>query len=220
MSEENTEVQEQQQEQQEQQEAPDVNAELDKLRDEHGRMKAKLDELLGEKKAAAQKAREAEEARKKAEQEALIKSGDLDAIKKSYESKLSEATKRAEELQQNYARKELDREAIAIAADIADGPNAKILSRFIADRLRYDEDGVKILDKDGNLTIGSADDLKAEIQNDPDFASLVRGSRASGGSASNQSGSAGSKTIKRSDFDGLSQAQRAAHIRDGGKIID
>jgi hypothetical protein len=148
-------------------------------------LKAKVDELLDEKKAEAEKRRQAEEAAKLAKEEKAKKEGDYKSLYESYESKLSELQNQIKERDERAAKSEIERHAMALAADLAEGPNQKILSRFIADRLRY-EDGVKVTDKDGKLTISNLDQLKEEFRTSSDFAALVIGSKATGGGASGQ----------------------------------
>ena len=58
-------------------------------------LKAKIDELLGEKKTEAEKRKQAEDVARKAAEEAARKNGDVEALEKSWQEKLS---KREQEL--------------------------------------------------------------------------------------------------------------------------
>lgn len=155
-------------------------------------LKAKLEELLGESKAAKAKAREAEEAAKKAEEERARKAGDVEALENSWKEKL---TKREQEL---LAEREglagqiknltVGRAATDLAAELAVQGSAKALLPHIQSRLSMDiRDGqptVVVLDANGKPSAATLEELKAEFVNDPAFAPLIVGSKASGSGAS------------------------------------
>lgn len=155
-------------------------------------LKAKLEELLGESKAAKAKAREAEEAAKKAEEERARKAGDVEALENSWREKL---TKREQELlseRESLASqiKELTvgRAATDLAAELAVQGSAKALLPHLQARLSMDiRDGkptVVVLDANGKPSAATLEELKAEFVNDPAFAPLIVGSKASGSGAS------------------------------------
>lgn len=158
-------------------------------------LKAKVDELLAEKKAEAEKRKQAEEAARKAADEAARKNGDVEALEKSWQEKLS---KREQELLAESAGlaaqvRELTvgRTANEIAAELAVSGSAKALLPHIQQRLSMDiRDGrpaVVVLDANGKPSAATLDELKAEFASDPAFAPLIVGSKASG------SGAAGAK---------------------------
>ena len=70
--------------------------------------------------------------------------------------------------------------AMKLAAEIADGANAELLSEFIGRRLKFHDDGVKVTDNSGNLTVSSLSDLKTEFQNDARYSALLKGNQSSG----------------------------------------
>lgn len=155
-------------------------------------LKAKLEELLGESKAAKAKAREAEEAAKKAEEERARKAGDVEALENSWKEKL---TKREQELlseRESLASqiKELTvgRAATDLAAELTVQGSAKALLPHLQARLSMDlRDGkptVVVLDANGKPSAATLEELKAEFVNDPAFAPLIVGSKASGSGAS------------------------------------
>jgi len=155
-------------------------------------LKAKLEELLGESKAAKAKAREAEEAAKKAEEERARKAGDVEALENSWREKL---TKREQELlseRESLASqiKELTvgRAATDLSAELAVQGSAKALLPHLQARLSMDiRDGkptVVVLDANGKPSAPTLEELKAEFVNDPAFAPLIVGSKASGSGAS------------------------------------
>ena len=85
-------------------------------------------------------------------------------------------------------------------------------------------DGQKCLNFARSLKINPVndfkiDDFKNEIKATPRFKSLLRGSLASGGSATGNRGtSPTSKTATRAEFDAMSHAHRSKFFADGGKI--
>ena len=171
----------------------DVKALLEK---ETEGLKRKVDELLGEKKTAAQKAKEAEEEAKRITEEAARKSGDVEALENSWKEKL---TKREQELQAEIERMTGALEqttvkgtATAMAAELAVEGSAKALLPHIQGRLRMEiKDGqpaTVVLDVNGKPSAMTVDELKQEIANDAAFAPLIAGSKASGGGASGAKG--------------------------------
>ncbi|ANF26028.1 hypothetical protein [Stutzerimonas stutzeri] len=154
-------------------------------------LKAKLEELLGESKAAKAKAREAEEAAKKVAEESARKNGDIDALENSWKEKLS---KREQELLEQVNGYEgqvkqltVGRTATELATELAVHGSAKALLPHIQARLSMDiRDGkptVVVLDANGKPSAATLDELKAEFTNDPAFAPLIVGSKASGSGA-------------------------------------
>lgn len=174
-----------------------------------GGLKAKVDELLAEKKAEADKRKQAEEEARIAREEKARKEGDYKSLAESYEQKLNDLQAQIKERDERAAKSEIERTAMALAADLAEGPNQKILSRFLADRLRYEDGAVKVTDKDGKLTISTIDQLKEEFRTSGDFASLVIGSKASGGGASGQHHGGGAAK----KFSDMNEQERVALYR-------
>ena len=184
-------------------------------------LKNKVDELLGEKKALEKRRNEeSEQARLAAEQKSK-ESGDF---KQLYESQKQEAERfktELETLNERVKTQSLSAEASRIAATLTkDTARARLLTRQIESRLRLTDEGFKVTDEAGNLTVSTVDDLTANIKTVYPF--LVDGSQASGGAASGSKGGAGDsqKQVTRSAFEGMGQVERAAHAKAGGKIVD
>ncbi|KZX63189.1 hypothetical protein A3710_17220 [Stutzerimonas frequens] len=184
-------------------------------------LKAKLEELLGESKAAKAKAREAEEAAKKAEEERARKAGDVEALENSWKEKL---TKREQELlseRESLASqiKELTvgRAATDLAAELAVQGSAKALLPHLQARLSMDiRDGqptVVVLDANGKPSAATLEELKAEFVNDPAFAPLIVGSKASG------SGAGGAKPGSGAASDSNTKAEAAKKAGDVAGFI-
>jgi hypothetical protein len=192
-------------------------------------LKKKVDELLAEKKAADAKRREAEEAARLADEERARKSGDLSALEKSWQDKLAriEAEKSAAltESQKQIQALTVGRTATDIAAEIAVPGTAKVLLPHISSRLSVDvRDGVPVvvvLDTNGKPSAASLEELKQELANDPAFAPLIVGSKASGGGAAGATrGGAGPKTITRTAFEQMSPMQRMEFAKAGGSVTE
>ncbi|MBF0675583.1 hypothetical protein [Pseudomonas sp.] len=154
-------------------------------------LKAKIDELLSEKKTEAEKRKQAEENARKTAEEAARKNGDVEALENSWREKL---TKREQELlseRESLASqiKELTvgRAATDLAAELAVQGSAKALLPHLQARLSMDiRDGkptVVVLDANGKPSAATLAELKAEFTSDPAFAPLIVGTHASGSGA-------------------------------------
>lgn len=179
-----------------QQEAPSVD--LSQLMAENNAMKAKMEELLTEAKRAKQAKREIE-AETQAERERIAREkGDYEQLHKSAQEKYETTLGELDNLRQGIANEKRNNTAMKLAADLADGANAELLSEFIGRRLKFHEDGVKVTDVNGNLTVSSFDDLKSEFKNDARYSALLKGNQSSGGGASGGSNSGGAIKGKKS----------------------
>jgi len=166
-------------------------------------LKAKVDELLGEKKAAEKKAREAEEAARLEREELARKSGNVEELEKSWSEKYSrreaELSAMLEQERGTLSTQIRDltvgRTATDIASALAIPGSAKALLPHIERRLSVEQrDGkpvVVVLDQQGKLSAATLDELKAEFANDSAFAPLIAGSKASGGGAAGAGGGGG-----------------------------
>ncbi len=166
-------------------------------------LKAKNEALLAEKKAEADKRKKAEKEAQDAADAKAREKGDHESLLKSAEATIAELRGDIKTRDETAATSARDRVAMELAAELSEGHNQKILSRFISDRLRYEDGAVKVTDENGNLTISTVDQLKEEFKNNDSYASLVIGSRASGGGAGGNNG--GGAATKFSD---LSEKER------------
>lgn len=183
-------------------------------------LKRKVEELLGEKKSAQQKAAEAEAQAKAETEEKLKKAKDFEQLYNSSESERKKAAEELSGLKTAVASQKIESEANLLAGNLTkDLPRAKLLSEKIASRLSVVDGEVKVLDSDGNLTVSTKEEMLAQIKSEYPF--LVDGSQAAGGGAIGSSSGAGdSKTIGRADFDGMTDFQRMSFVKSGGKIYD
>lgn len=188
-----------------------------------GGLKKKVDELLNEKKTAAQKAKEAEAAAEAAKLEAAKKSGDIEAINKSWEQKLINETGTLKGDVDKYKKmiyeNTVGAEAAKLAAKIALPGSADVLIPHIKSRLKADIDGdspkLMVLDLQGNNSAFSLDDLEKEFRADTRFAPIVRGTDGGGADYRPGDGKGGSKQISRKEFEALPGDKRMELIKSG-----
>ena len=165
----------------------------------------------------------------------LIDAGEVDKVKaeisKGYEAKLTEATTKAQALEQqlysekiggSFARSKMIANKLAIPSDLVQarfGPAFKIEEgRTVA----YDPSGNKIYSrtKPGELA-DFEEALETLIDQYPYVESILKGSGASGGGASTSTQSSpGNKVIKLSDLNAMRPKDRAAAMSSGAKVID
>lgn len=181
-------------------------------------LKKKVDELLTEKKTAAQRAKEAEEAAKAAAEDSARKSGDVEALEKSWKDKL---TRREQELmtevqsaQSALKEQMVTSVAAGIANEIAVPGSSKALLPHIQSRLAMEiRDGKPVTvvkDSEGKPSALTVDELKKEIMADAAFAPLIVGSKATGGGAGGGKGGGAAKT---GDISSMSKDERLAYFR-------
>jgi len=181
-------------------------------------VKSKADQLLDETKKAKARAREEAEAKEKAELERARKNGDFEQLLKSSETERQTLANELNELRNRISSEKTRTEAMKVAAELADGSNAEILSEFVSRRLKYTDDGLKVLNESGELTVSTLDELKREFENSSKFKSLLRGSQASGGGAQG-GGSGAAKEINQADFEKMTAPQQMEFLKKGGEIV-
>lgn len=191
------------------------------LQQQFNAVKGKADQLLDETKKAKAKAREEEEAKLVAEKEKAAKEGDYQQLFQSSEKERETLQKQLQELNGRVSTEKVSTTALKIASELADGANAELLSEFVSRRLKYTDEGLKVLDQTGNLTVSSVDDLKREFESNEKYKALIRGNKSSGGGAAGAGSSApGAGKIERSKFNEMNHSQKMDFMKDGGIIID
>lgn len=197
-----------------------------------GKMDAKINELLSEKKDESKKRKDAEELARQEAQELAKKSGDVDALEASWQEKYTTGIQAVkDDLEPKVSSLEsllhdatVTTMATQIASDLAVPGSAKALMPHIQSRLTMEiKDGkaaVSVVGLDGNKSALTTEELKNEFIGDAAFAPLIVGSKASGGGASSSSGGAGTKTLKRADFSTKNPSEQMAFVKDGGTVID
>lgn len=205
----------------------DLDAAIEKAT---GGLKAKVEELLGESKAAKAKAKEAEEAKQKAADEAAHKAGDVDALTASWQKKWDdrEAEFKAERdgLTGSLTSLTSGAAATGIANKLAvDAEAAENIADYLKGRLRTEFEGgaakTVVLGQDGKPSALTVEELEKEVAAMPRFSRIIAGTKATGGGAAHANGGAVNiKTVSRPDFEAMPQAGRAAFIKEGGKVIE
>ena len=156
---------------------------FDSLQADNIAMKSHMEKLLGEAKQAKAARRESEDAARAIEEDAARKKGDHEQL---YNSQL-ERNKLLEEENYNLLQGMADKErflvANEIAGDLAEGRSAELLKTHILPYLKYTDDGIRILDDNGDLTVTTIDQFKSGIRNGGQFDMLLKGNQASGGGA-------------------------------------
>lgn len=196
-----------------------LQAQLDDMRSQLEAVNAKKNELLDEKKKVAAKAREEAEARERAELEKAKKNGDYEQLLKSSEKERETLSNQLNELRGKISSEKVLNESMKIASELADGANAELLAEFVTKRLKYTDEGIKVLDSSGDLTVSSIADLKNEIASSGRYDALLRGSKSSGGGASGGgNGSAGSLKITEEQWNNMSSSQQRDFALKGGSV--
>lgn len=187
---------------------------------ESASMKAKMAELLGETKIAKEARRLADTAAADEVAAAALKNGNFEQLHKSSEERYQTTLGELDKLRLGIAGEKQTNAAMKMAGELADGSNAELLSTFIAKRLAYSDDSVKVTDSNGQLTVSSLADLAKEFKNDTKFASLLKGNQSTGGGATGGNNSGGAaKVMTRAEFGALNPAEQSAFAREAGTTI-
>lgn len=197
--------------------AADLERQLQALRRNH-------DELLRERKRDAELRAEAERKAKEKERAEAEAKGNYEQLFKSSEQERQSLQEQLEELTNKIHMEKVGSEASRLAAALNPVSEyaAEDLAKHIASRLKFTDDGVKVTDTNGNLTVSTLDDLKKEIAGSARYSHLIKGAQSSGGGASGGSslGGGAAKEISRADFGKLDPASRMKFVKDGGKVVD
>jgi len=171
---------------------------------EFAAIKAKNEELLGETKKAKQKAKDEAELLAKAQAEKAIKENDheqLLTIEKSRSEKLAAenaaTTTALKEAIEGFEKSTHQREVsnYGVSFNPVSAFALSDLAQRLAARTKMVGEDMRVLDKSGELTALSLDDLKSEITSSGEIAHLVKGNQASGGDSLGGSTSANNPTM-------------------------
>jgi len=199
----------------------ELQAQLGEMQKSNDSLIAKNGELLTETKTAKTKKREIEVAAEAERERVAKENGDHEQLYNSAMEANKVLKAENDEIKGGIATEKRDNAAMKIATELADGANVKLLSKFIAPRLKYTEEGLKVTDAGGQLTVSTISDLATEFKNNADYASLLKGNQSSGGGASGGSNSGGAAKVKsRDEFDALNQNDRMTFTKAGGKITN
>lgn len=191
-------------------------------------LNSKNQELLREKSTAKKSAKESSEAAQLAAEASAKKSGDMEALEKSWQAKLdtqaNDFNASLSAHQKTITGLTVGSTAHKMASELAMEGSAHVLLPHIQARLSVDmEDGqgkVRVLDKDGNLSAMTIADLSKEFREDVNFARVVVGSKASGAGVPGKAGIPGKGQINRTQYDAMDAGERSATIKAGTNVVD
>jgi len=146
------------------------------------------------------------------------KRGDIETLEKSWRDKLdtqkAESDSKMDVAQKSINKHFKDKVASDIANDLAVDKAAPALLPHVKARLRVEQDGddyvTRVVDAKGELSAMSIDDLKEEFRAKEEFATIIKGSKASGGGAGggkNKGGGGAGTTL--SDLKKMSATQES-----------
>lgn len=193
-------------------------------------MDAKIDDLLTETKNAKTKARDAEKELLKANKKKAKEDGDTDALELSWQTKydtdLGTANTERDDALKMLRLEKVHSRAVELATTLAVPGSADVLLPHIESRLSMTiKDGravVEVKDKAGQPSALTVDELGKEIANSEAFAPLIVASNAAGGGANGtqRGGAAKSKTINKSQWDGMNPSQKMEFSVGGGQVTE
>lgn len=181
-------------------------------------LKAKVQQLMDETKAAKQRAREAEEAKAKQFEKTAQEKGEFQSLWEQAQKKLAEKDQELQDFTAKMQQKDIQVAAASVGSQLAktDAKRASVLADYAAKYARHDGDKVQFLV--GGIEVDAAK-LMEHLRKE--FPFLVDGSGATGGGAvSSRSGGAAQKQISRADFDMMAPDRKMAFVKDGGVITD
>lgn len=186
-------------------------------------LKAKTDELLGEtkrerelRKAAEDRLAALEAERQQALEDNARAKGDVEAIEKSYQEKMSKLDTdyggQVSTLQKQIYDLTVGQAANNLANELSIKGSAIALLPHIQNRLSLEqiEDGqqkIRVLDANGNKTGMTLDDLKQEFRANEAFKPLIAANGASGSGANGANGGAGTSQVKPEQMSALERKQ-------------
>lgn len=193
----------------------DYKSLAEKLQADLEKVVAHKDKLYAEMKKAKQDRDAADmEARQIAEQKAL-KDGEFEKLWKTAKEEKDMLMKQLNDFKQSNRREKIQVNAMRIATELADGDNAELLSEFIMKNLD------RMADDSGSLSDDVIASVRDEYKHNGKFKALLRGSKATGGSANGNLRSApDTNEMTRDAFDKLRADKRMAFIKSGGVVVD
>ncbi len=152
-------------------------------------------ELLAETKQAKEdRTRAATEAKRIADEKA-IKDGEYEKLWKTAKEEKESLANQINELKNTNRKEKIQISALKISNELAEGDNVELLSDFVMRNLDV------LADESGSLSEEILADVKKQFESNSKYNSLLKQSKASGGSApGNTRGALSNTTITRGDF--------------------
>ncbi|ECH4555369.1 hypothetical protein FPT33_22775 [Salmonella enterica] len=172
-------------------------------------LKANQEALLSEKKEAARRAKEAEEERQRAHQEALKAAGKMDEFEKTIRSQYEPVLKEKEERYASLAARILGSERKAVlgsfVGDFITPEAVEILAPFVKTEFEGEDVVTKFTDADGNVVTTDPEQFRKYLREHKAFSHLIKANAASGGGASGNKGGGAAPAFK-----DMSESERLA----------
>ncbi|HBI0203539.1 hypothetical protein [Salmonella enterica] len=172
-------------------------------------LKANQEALLSEKKEAARRAKEAEEERQRAHQEALKAAGKMDEFEKTIRSQYEPVLKEKEERYASLAARILSSERKAVlgsfAGDFITPEAVEILAPFVKTEFEGEDVVTKFMGADGNVVTTDPEQFRKYLREHKAFSHLIKANAASGGGASGNKGGGAAPAFK-----DMSESERLA----------
>lgn len=160
-------------------------------------LKANNEALLTEKKEAARRAKEAEEARQREHQEALKSAGKMDEFEKTIRSQYEPVLKEKDERYTTLASRVLGSERKAVlgsfAGDFITPETVDLVAPFVRTEFEGDEVVTKFVGTDGSVITTDPEQFRKYLREHKAFSHLIRANAASGGGASGGKGGGAAK---------------------------
>jgi hypothetical protein len=186
-----------------------------------------------------EKAKQALATLKNLDDKKLVDAGEVDkmkgdavsaAIKQFQDDKYKPALKKIETMEQQirdekignaFARSKYIAEKLSLPSDIVQARFGNQLKIEDGRIIGYDLSGNRIYSRAKPGEPAEFDEVMETIVDQyPRREDILKGSGASGSGAKGSAASGGAKTISRDRFDGMSQGERAAAVKDGFKVVD
>lgn len=162
-------------------------------------LKANNEALLSEKKEAARRAKEAEEERQRAHQEALKSAGKMDEFEKTirgqYEPVLAEKDAKYSALASRVLGSERKAVLGSFAGDFITPEAMDILAPFVRTEFEGDDVVTKFVGSDGSVITTDPEQFRKYLREHKAFSHLIKANAASGGGASGGKGGGAAKTL-------------------------
>ena len=166
----------------------------------------------------------------------LVDAGEVEKVKaeisKAFQTQLDGVTTERDTIKKqffdekiggSFARSKLIAEKLAIPSDLVQAKFGNAFKIEDGKIVAYDHIGNKIYSRSRPGEMADFDEaLESLIEQYPHRESILKGSGASGGGASNNpsNGSTNNKTISRAAFNSLQATERMAHVNNGGTVTD
>lgn len=170
------------------------------IADEVAGLKANNEALLSEKKEAARKAKEAEEARQREHQESLKNAGKMDEFEKTIRSQYEPVLQEKEQRYATLASRVLGSERKAVlgsfVGDFITPEAVDILAPFVRTEFEGEDVVTKFVGSDGNVITTDPEQFRKYLREHKAFSHLIKANAASGGGAAGGKGGGAAPAFK------------------------